>query len=241
MNSNREIDRSMAGKIDQEFWKKKLDSGQEISHLIIKPELVYEFISGRLEYRDFRDRLEAFTEFQKLCLSEMYWIRLSQNEVNIIYEREITKGFVRKDVIDSLLSNHTGHIFVFGDNVAIKMLSFKGRVNCLGRNRCYSETGPNEYDLQVTKIKHIGCDSTERVWGRGCGYRQELVDMGVLKPDLKYKNDTPFNGLHSSNAGDKYVAKIIEEGVLGQNWFVRSKKLEQIQSVDLPQRYWEAR
>lgn len=241
MGINLEFNRPSLEADNQKFWREKLELEKEISHLIIKPELVHAFISGELEYKDFRNKLEAFAELKKLYLSDTYWIRLSRNEVDIIYEREIARGFVHKDVIDSLLSNYTGHVFVFGDDVAVKMLAFKGRVNCLGRKNCYSINGPNENDLQAAKIKHIGCDSTERVWGYGCGYRQELADIGILKPDIKYKNDTPFNGLHSSNSGDKYVTKLIEAGVLGGNWPVRSKRLEQIQSVSLSQRYWDAR
>lgn len=226
---------------DRDFWQEKLNSDLEIAHLIIKPELVYQLISGGLEYSDLQNKMEAYVSRYGLSLSSAYWIKLSSQEVGIIYEREIHKGFVHKEVIESLLSNFTGHLFVFGKSAGLRMLAFKGRVNCLGRNKCYTDSGPDENDLRAAGIKFVGCDAVERVWGQGCGYRQELADLGILRPDLKYKNDTPFNGLHCSNPTDVYIAELIKVGVLDGNWRSRSMELKKIGSVTLPKRFWDAR
>lgn len=217
-----------------------LCSGQEISHMMLKPELLLWILEGRLLLTEFDTYLDNFCAANNLMKTPCHLLRLTPEETNLIYEKEIAKGVVIADVYKSIVSNYTGHIFISGPNANIKILAFKGRVNCGGIDSCYMKYG-GEVNKQVVEVNPDGCNGNKRVWGNGCGMRLRFVKSGLLLPDPIYKNDTPFNGLHCSNPTDVYVKKLIQDNAI-PSWVTRKiDSVSEIERIDLPTRYWLSR
>ncbi len=135
---------------------------------------------------------------------------LTPRQLDIIYKKEINNGWIRDERLSSLSTLPTHHMIGLGENVKAILTMIRGRVSCKGGDTCFKVHHPH---LQLPDHFTHECPpagTQEKLWGKGCGLRHDLVLLGQIEPDEGRANDSTWNMIHASTTDDKYVMSLLE-------------------------------